>query len=160
MQSFFTQNQIEQIISFASEAGEIALDFFKSKDFSINKKQDGSEVTSADIAVSKLLRQKLAKEFPQIPIICEEGDLREVEGDVFFLIDPIDGTSAFIAGKTEFAINIALIKDKKAIFGLIYAPLFQGGRMVFSNHEDQVILWSNLSSDKSEKILQSTKIQQ
>ena len=140
--SFFKVQEIEKILAFAIEAGEIAARAFLNKDFLIERKADNSQVTSADIAVSKFLRQKLGAEFSQIPIICEEGDLREIEEDIFFLIDPIDGTSSFASGSVEFAVNIALVQNKKAVFGLIYAPLFEGGKMVFCNHEGQVILQS------------------
>jgi 3'(2'), 5'-bisphosphate nucleotidase len=137
--SFFSEAQIEKIVSIALEAGEIAALAFKAKNFSIEKKSDNSQVTSADIAVSKFLHEKLSQEFAQIPIICEEGNLREISDEVFFLVDPIDGTSSFVLGSSEFSLNIALVKEKKAIFGLIYAPLFEGGRMIFSNHKDEII---------------------
>jgi len=144
--SFFKAWEIERILAFAIEAGEIAARAFLSKDFFIERKTDNSQVTTADIAVSKFLCEKLGAEFPQIPIICEEGDLREIDDDIFFLIDPIDGTSSFISGSVEFAVNIALVQNKKAVFGLIYAPLFENGKMIFCDEEDRIILW-----DKSEK---------
>ena len=140
MSNFFTKLQIEKITNLALEAGEIAAHSFEAKDFLVTKKADGSGVTSADIAVSKFLHKHLQNEFPLIPIICEEGELREVSGEIFFLIDPIDGTSSFIKGDVEFCINIALVKNKKPIFGLIYAPLFEGGKMAFSNEDNQVML--------------------
>jgi len=149
--SFFTQAQIDKIISFAFEAGDIACDFQKSANFVVTTKPDNSYVTSADIAVSKFLNQKLSQEFPQIPIICEEGNLREITGEIFWLIDPIDGTSSFIEGSEEFAINIALIKDGKPIFGLLYAPRFEGGKMAVTNAQNQIAL---LNKEKNIKILQ------
>ncbi|NBV05629.1 MAG: hypothetical protein EBS06_00130 [Proteobacteria bacterium] len=139
MSQFFNQNQIEKIISLALEAGEIAVNFQKSNNFEIIKKADNTSVTSADITISEFINKNLSQDFPDIPIICEEGKLRQAN-DIFWLIDPIDGTSSFIDGSNEFAINIALIKNRKAIFGLIYAPLFQSGKMIFSNHQDEVIL--------------------
>ncbi len=144
--SFFKAQEIERILAFAIEAGKIATQAFLSKDFFIQRKTDNSQVTTADIAVSKFLREKLGAEFPQIPIICEEGDLRQIDDDIFFLIDPIDGTSSFVSGSVEFAVNIALVQNKKAVFGLIYAPLFENGKMIFCDEEDRIILW-----DKSEK---------
>ena len=146
--SFFDKVQTNKITSLSFEAGQIASKFFQEKNFQIQKKPDGSEVTSADIAVSKFLREKLIQEFPQIPLICEEGDLRKFEGDVFWLIDPIDGTASFIEGSVEFAVSIALIKNKKAIFGLIYAPLFEGGKMIFSDEKNQIISRNFLEKDK------------
>ena len=124
-------SQTEKIILYSREAGEIAIQAFKSRNFEIRKKSDGSKVTSADIAISKFLREKLTTEFPQIPVICEEGDLRKISAEIFFLVDPIDGTASFISGSDQFCINIALIKNRQAIFGLIYAPLFEGGKLMF-----------------------------
>lgn len=151
--SIFNQSQTEKIIAFALEAGEIAVKFFKEKNFAIERKSDNSKVTSADIAVSKFLYESLSKEFPQIPIICEEGELRNFEEETFFLIDPIDGTSSFVSGSVEFAVCIAVIKNKKAVFGLIYAPLFEDGKMIYSDASDQVIS-RNLSG--KEKILKTS----
>ena len=142
--SFFTKTQIEKIISCAFDAGEIANKFQKSGDFQITKKPDSSNVTSADVVVSKFINQKLSTDFPEIPVICEEGSLRDA-GDVFWLIDPIDGTNSFIAGSHEYAVNIALIKNQKAVFGLIYAPSFEGGKMIFSDHENQVVFQNKLA---------------
>ncbi len=138
--SFFNQVQIDQIISFAFEAGEIAAKAQKSGDFTVERKIDNSKVTSADIAVSKFLDEKLSKNFAGIPIVCEEGNLRHVAGDVFWLIDPIDGTSAFASGNNEFCVNIALIKNNKPIFGLIYAPNFDGGKMAVTNAQGDVVI--------------------
>jgi 3'(2'), 5'-bisphosphate nucleotidase len=156
--SFFHQSQTKKIISFALTAGEIATKFFLEKNFEIKKKSDGSQVTSADVAVSEFLREKLAQEFPQIPVICEEGDLREA-GDIFFLIDPIDGTSSFIANSVEFAINIALVQNKKAIFGLIYAPLFEGGKMIFSDENDKVKISSSLKRSSEDLMSFSSDVE-
>ena len=150
--SFFNQSQTKKIISFALTAGEIATKFFQGKNFEIKKKSDGSEVTSADIAVSEFLREKLAQEFPQISVICEEGNLREAS-DIFFLIDPIDGTSSFIANSVEFAINIALVQNKKAVFGLIYAPLFEGGKMIFSDENDKIKTCSSSLTQSVEDLM-------
>jgi 3'(2'), 5'-bisphosphate nucleotidase len=137
--SFFTKEQIAEIVIIANYAGEIAKESFLKKNFTITTKADGSCVTSADIAVSKFIKSHLNKIFPDIAVICEEGDEKKVADEIFFLIDPIDGTSSFISNSIEFSINIALIKNKKAIFGLIYAPLFDGGKMVFCNEKNQVV---------------------
>jgi 3'(2'), 5'-bisphosphate nucleotidase len=139
VQNFFTKPQIDKIVSLALEAGEIAAKAFKAKDFSVSVKSDNSKVSSADIAVSQFIRENLAKNFPQI-IICEEGDVRQTSGEDFFLIDPIDGTSSFISNSVEFCVNIAFVQNKKAVFGLIYAPLFEGGKMVFCDEKNRVIL--------------------
>lgn len=155
--SHFTKSEISKITSFAFEAGEIATKSFAKKNFEIFVKPDKSKVTSADIAVSKFINQKLQKEFPNIPIICEEGNLRDFDGEVFFLIDPIDGTSSFISGGNEFSVNIALIENKKPIFGLIYAPLFEDGKMVFMDEKNQTILLRNNKKIILEKAAKADK---
>ncbi len=170
--AFFQKYQIDQIISFAFEAGKIAVDFQKSRDFTIHDKPDNSKVTSADIAISQFLNQKLSQEFSQIPIICEEGVLRNLTSDTFWLIDPIDGTSSFIKGSDQFAINIALIQQGNPVFGLVYAPRFDGGKMAVSNDKDQVIIINeareiqyiepkkiNINAQNPLRIVTSTKTQ-
>ena len=44
-------------------------------------------------------------------------------GDAFFLVDPLDGTREFIAGRGEFTVNIALVHRRTPVFGLVYAPV-------------------------------------
>ncbi len=148
MSGFFNLEQTKKIVEIATKAGEIAALAFREKNFVVTKKPDNSKVTSADIAVSKFLNEELSKAFPQIPIICEEGNLREIAGEVFFLIDPIDGTSSFVSDSSEFAVNIALVKNSRPIFGLIYAPVFEGGKMIFSDHENRVILRDSLKEEE------------
>ncbi len=140
MLNYLNQKQISEIFHLAIDAGEMAKQSFLQKDFEIFNKKDNSKVSSTDIKISKIIQQKISQIFPNIPIVCEEGVTRDFIGETFFLIDPIDGTSSFINDNIEFCINIALIQNKKPIFGLIYAPLFEGGKMIFNNHQNQVIM--------------------
>jgi 3'(2'), 5'-bisphosphate nucleotidase len=141
--NYFNQKEIETIISLALQAGEIAAQSFKKKDFTISRKIDNSEVTSVDHKISEFLEQKLSKEFPHLPIISEEGQLRAISGETFWLIDPIDGTSSFAYGTDQFSVNIALIKNRKPVFGIIYAPLFESGKLAYTNHQSQVVMIKN-----------------
>jgi len=144
--SFFDEKQIDKIIKLAFGAGEIAKKYFKSPNLKINTKPDNSKVSEADLEISKFLNNNLLAEFPKIPLVCEEGDLRNFLDETFWLIDPIDGTSAFIKGEDQFAISIGLISNKKAVFGLIYAPVFEGGKMAVLNHQNQVIFIDNFGN--------------
>lgn len=143
MPNYLSQQQINQIFQLSIESGELAKQFFLNKNFEIFNKNDGSKVSSADIQISKLIQQKISKIAPNIPIVCEEGELRDFADEMFFLIDPIDGTSSFINNNVEFCINIALIENRKPIFGLIYAPLFEGGKMIYNNHQNQLIVYNH-----------------
>ena len=142
-----TKSQINQISELVYEAGEIAKKYFFCKNFTKQKKPDGSCLTSVDLLLSDFLAVNLAKIVANIPIICEENNLRNKQLDCFFLIDPIDGTSQFASGNSQFCINIALINNSLPIFGLIYAPLFevklsshqQTGAMLY-NYNGQLFL--------------------
>jgi 3'(2'), 5'-bisphosphate nucleotidase len=141
--NFFNQNEIKKITSMAFDAGKIAAKSFRTHDFTVAIKSDNSKVTSCDIQISEFLNKNLSAEFPNIPVICEELGLKKVDNDIFWLIDPIDGTSSFAAGIDQFSINIALIKDQKAVFGLIYAPIFEGSKMAYTNHESKIVMIKN-----------------
>ncbi|MBT4989638.1 MAG: 3'(2'),5'-bisphosphate nucleotidase CysQ [Rickettsiales bacterium] len=123
-----TNDQIYQIKKIAVNAGEIILEYYLGrKDKEVKAKQDNSEVTAADIAANKYLNESLTELFPNIPIVSEENsvndNLKAAQNSVFFLNDPLDGTRAFINKSDEFTVNIALIKDYKPVFGVIYLPV-------------------------------------
>jgi 3'(2'), 5'-bisphosphate nucleotidase len=88
-------------------------------------KADGSPVTEADHAAEAIILSALAAAYPDIPVIAEEeacaGRIPEV-GSRFFLVDPLDGTRGFVERNGEFTVNIALIEDRVATAGVIYAP--------------------------------------
>lgn len=156
MKNILNEQEINFICQTALNAGEKAKTAFFKKNFTIDKKNDNSKVTSVDIEISKYISQQLLKKFPLFKIICEEGNFRNVTNEeIFFLIDPIDGTSSFINDNTEFSINIALIKNNKPIFGLIYAPLFEGGKMIFNDQNNNLINF-NLKNNTKE-FLQNNK---
>lgn len=138
--------QIKQIFDLVIEASEIAIAGFYEKNFVVKNKLDNSKVTSIDLQISEFIATGLKKISPNITVICEEGYKGQDyanQANCFFLVDPIDGTSSYINSKSEFSINIALIKNGQAVFGMIYAPLFQGGRMVFNDEKKQVWLYQN-----------------
>jgi len=88
-------------------------------------KDDGSPVTPADEAAETVIRDGLADLDPALPIVSEEQAARErprVDAGSYFLVDPLDGTREFIAGRDEYAINIALVTDGTPLLGIINAP--------------------------------------
>ena len=90
----------------------------------IDGKLDGSPVTEADLAADRIIGESLARLAPQIPALSEERvDLARLpyEGN-FFLIDPLDGTKEFVAGRAEFTVNIALVSNGTPLLGIIGAP--------------------------------------
>src|ERR1700722_9626422 len=90
----------------------------------IDGKADGSPVTEADLAADRIIGEGLAALVPDIPAISEERvhlATPPYEGS-FFLIDPLDGTKEFVAGRSEFTVNLALVTNGVPLLGIIGAP--------------------------------------
>ena len=129
------------------EAGEAIMDV-RSKGFSTSQKNDGSPVTDADKKSENIVLSALSKLEPEIPIISEENPNSHSSSghQIFFLIDPLDGTREFLKSDKDasFTVNIGLISDGKPIMGLIYAPaqnrLFSGvvGNGSYEHKNDQM----------------------
>lgn len=90
----------------------------------IRYKSDGSPVTAADMEAEAAIRAGLTALAPSIPIVSEEDDQHRhvAVGAGYFLVDPLDGTREFIAGRDEYAIAIALMSEGVPVAGLIVAP--------------------------------------
>jgi 3'(2'), 5'-bisphosphate nucleotidase len=86
-------------------------------------KADQSPVTAADEAAQAVILEGLARLMPGVPVVAEESALRpEVLSPLFVLVDPLDGTREFIAGRPEFTVNVALIADRMPVLGVIAGP--------------------------------------
>ena len=98
----------------------------------IETKGDGSPVSNGDLRVNDLISSKILELTPNIKIISEETvDLKvKNTSKIFWLIDPIDGTKEYIAGKDEYTLNAALVIDKVPVLGLVGVP--KKGRLFFS----------------------------
>src|ERR1700731_4777746 len=90
----------------------------------IDGKTDGSPVTEADLAADRIIRDGLAQLVPRVPTLSEECvPLAKPPYDgSFFLIDPLDGTKEFVAGRSEFTVNLALVTNGTPLLGIIGAP--------------------------------------
>jgi len=89
-------------------------------------KADESPVTEADQRGEKLILEHLDRHFPGVPVISEEDASEfgtpDAIGPRFFLVDPLDGTKAFVRGDPNFTVNIALIQDGRPVAGAVCAP--------------------------------------
>jgi 3'(2'), 5'-bisphosphate nucleotidase len=90
----------------------------------IDGKADGSPVTDADLAADRIIADGLARLIPDVPALSEECvDLARPPHDAsLFLIDPLDGTKEFVAGRSEFTVNLALVTNGTPLLGIICAP--------------------------------------
>jgi 3'(2'), 5'-bisphosphate nucleotidase len=91
----------------------------------VRLKMDGSPVTAADEAAEALILEDLARILPGVPVISEEAVSRghiPALGDTFVLVDPLDGTREFIAGRPEYTVNIAVVVNGLPMVGIITTP--------------------------------------
>jgi 3'(2'), 5'-bisphosphate nucleotidase len=90
----------------------------------IDGKMDGSPVTEADLAADRIIGEGLARLVPQVPTLSEERVhlAKPPYTDSFFLIDPLDGTKEFVAGRGEFTVNLALVTNGTPLLGIVGAP--------------------------------------
>ena len=109
------------------EAGTAILEVYNS-DFAVEQKDDKSPLTLADRRSHEIIAGKLAslRTF-KLPILSEEGrtisyDERKI-WDMFWLVDPLDGTKEFVKRNGEFTVNIALIQNGCPLLGVIYIPV-------------------------------------
>jgi 3'(2'), 5'-bisphosphate nucleotidase len=116
---------IESLLAAAVTAGRAALDIYRAG-FTVTQKADQSPVTAADHASERIILEHLARLAPAVPVVAEEavaaGNIPRV-GEEFFLVDPLDGTKEFIHRRGEFTVNIALIRRRLPVLGVVYAPV-------------------------------------
>lgn len=93
------------------------------RNFHIEYKSDNSPVTDADLASDKIIRERLCC-FSSIAWLSEEDkdDLSRLDKRALFVVDPLDGTSDFVARDDSFCLNIALVIDRQPVAGVIMCP--------------------------------------
>ena len=125
--------ETDSIIKLARDAGDAIMAIYQ-QEFQVYDKDDMSPLTEADLASHNILVQGLAKLTPEIPVLSEESSVQSerISWSRYWLLDPLDGTKEFIKKNGEFTVNIALIENGEAIFGVVYAPaldvLYWGGQ--------------------------------
>lgn len=107
------------------EAARLILPLWRSG-LAVDSKADMSPVTEADRQGEALILKRLAERFPGVHVISEEDASEfgtpEQVGEQFFLVDPVDGTKAFVRGDVHYTVNIGLIDKGRPIAGAVNAP--------------------------------------
>jgi myo-inositol-1(or 4)-monophosphatase len=112
---------LDQAIDAVREAGELALQRFR-RGIKAWRKADGTPVSDADLEVDRLLRRLLMNARPHYGWHSEESQSHSLTEERFWLVDPIDGTAAFLGGNSAWCISLALIEKGRPILGIIHAP--------------------------------------
>ncbi len=132
----------ESLIDTFNLAGRESIKLYK-EGLKIKIKEDNSPVSNGDLKVNEIITGKISKLTPNIPIVSEETvDLRKKNNSkIFWLIDPIDGTREYIAGKDEYTLNAALVIDTVPVVGLVGVP--KKNRLFFTYAEGESFLIEN-----------------
>jgi myo-inositol-1(or 4)-monophosphatase len=115
------------LIESVREAGDLALATLRTPLHTWHK-ANASPVSNADIAVDRLLHRRLTAATPGYGWLSEESadDQARFSAPRVWIIDPIDGTRAYIGGRPDWSIAAALVEDARPILGVVYAPVEQG----------------------------------
>jgi len=115
---------LDAIAVASREAGEAILEIVR-RGFDVETKRDASPVTEADRAAELIILGALARAAPGVPVIAEEevaaGRIPDHD-DIYFLVDPLDGTKEFIRGGDDYTVNIGLIAGGVPRLGVVFAP--------------------------------------
>ena len=137
----------ENLIETFQLAGKESIRLFK-EGLQIEIKEDQSPVSNGDLRVNEILTKKISELTPNVPIISEETvDLKiKNKSKIFWLIDPIDGTKEYIAGKDQYTLNAALVINTVPVLGLVGVPKKQtifsyarGESFLIENNQDKKI---------------------
>src|SRR5271156_6121237 len=113
------------LVELAAEAAKLILPLWKTE-LVVTAKADESPVTEADQRGEALILAGLARLFPGVPVVSEEDASEfgtpDAIGPRFFLVDPLDGTKAFVRGDPHFTVNIGLIESGRPTAGAVGAP--------------------------------------
>lgn len=114
-----------RLAEIAVEASRVILPYWRN-DAVVTRKPDESPVTEADHAAEALILERLRALYPKTAVVAEEAMAGGVVigelGRRFFLVDPLDGTRGFVAGRESFAVNIGLVENGRPVAGAVAAP--------------------------------------
>jgi 3'(2'), 5'-bisphosphate nucleotidase len=118
----FGDRDVDVLCEIARAAGRAILALYGTE-CSTATKHDASPLTQADTDADAIICERLAAAFPGVPIVSEESAAaRTTAADVFFLVDPLDGTKEFLNRTDEFTVNIAVVVQGRASAGVVFAP--------------------------------------
>ena len=117
----------DALAAIVREAGALA-EGYRGEALKFWTKHGDSPVSEADIAVDKLLRERLTQLMPDCGWLSEEteDDRARLGSPRLWVVDPIDGTRAYVNGRTDWSISVALVENGRPTAGAVYAPLEDG----------------------------------
>lgn len=114
----------------ARAAAEVIRRYYQ-KNLAVTVKSDKSPVTQADVETEQVIRKIIADRFPDHGFYGEETGSSGIDNEYLWLVDPIDGTKAFVREYPMFSTQIALMHKGKLILGVSSAPQYDGGEIAY-----------------------------
>ena len=129
------EDDLALLVKAARQVGPIALSFWKAEPKAWDKPDNAGPVTEADLAVNDALQTMLTGARPDYGWLSEESeaDASRLDARHCFIIDPIDGTRAFIAGQAGFAHSLAIAEGDRIIAAVVHLPAMD---LTFAAHAD------------------------
>jgi myo-inositol-1(or 4)-monophosphatase len=115
-------SDLQLALELAEEAGRLTLGYFSRKTIAVFRKRDATPVTEADRKAEELIRAAIRRRFPGDGLFGEEFDEQPSSNNRRWIIDPIDGTKAFIHGVPLYGVLIALEEDGQIRLGVVNFP--------------------------------------
>ena len=125
----FLTRALEAAQRAADAAEAVTLPRYRARDFSVETKSDLTPVTEADREAEAAIKRVLRATFPAHAFLGEEEG-REGDSEFVWLIDPIDGTKAFVRGYPMFSTQIALMHAGEIVVGVSAAGVPHAGRAI------------------------------
>ena len=149
----------ESLIDTFNFAGKESIRLYK-EGLKIEIKEDKSPVSNGDLKINEIITKKITELTPNIPIVSEETvDLKKKNNSkIFWLIDPIDGTKEYIAGKDEYTLNAALVINTVPVIGLVGLPKKNRLFFTYAKGESFLIEGGNTKKINCEKQQPKNKI--
>lgn len=119
------RQQRQELLDFALQLASAAEEQIMPRyhNCAVNQKRDGSDVTEADLAAEKMMREMIARRFPAHAVLGEEfGASQDSRQRHQWILDPLDGTTWFALGVPIFGVLVALLEDNEPILGVIHLP--------------------------------------
>ena len=118
---------IKDVIAIARKAGAILMQFYNTRNIKISTKEDNSIVTNVDLLSNDFLEHALLNLDSDILFFSEENIDKSskiaIDADqLYWLVDPLDGTFDFVSNRKDFSVSIALMKNNSPLLGVIYVP--------------------------------------
>jgi histidinol-phosphatase len=130
--------ELKAALDAAARAADIARQLYQ-RNLEVRLKEDKSPVTEADVRCETAIREILEARFPSYGFYGEETGSHDVDAENLWLVDPIDGTKAFVREYPMFSTQIALMRGGELVLGVSSAPVYgelayaERGRGAFLN---------------------------